>query len=117
MALDSCLNFIRLNEGNSIKFCICIDIDKLWVVIVMYELVEIYKRVMVFKSCYNFVTAPFYINEWWNLTNPKFINVRIWSCWNTSLNFVNVNESITPGTPLILIQWPRRDICVTLTHF
>ena len=63
MALDSCQNFIRLNEGNSIKFCICIDIDKLWVGIVMHQLVQIYNRVMVFKSCYNVVTALFYKNE------------------------------------------------------
>ena len=37
------LNVLKLNEGNSIKFG--------WVGIVMYQLVQIYNKVMVFKSC------------------------------------------------------------------
>ena len=45
------LNISRLNEGNLIRFCIWIDIDKLWFGIVMHQLVQIYNRVMVFKSC------------------------------------------------------------------
>ena len=44
-------NMSRLNEGNLIKFCIWIDIDKLCVGIVMHQLVQIYNREMVFKSC------------------------------------------------------------------
>ena len=36
------LNISRLNEGNLIKFCIWIDIDKLWVGIIMHQLVKIY---------------------------------------------------------------------------
>ena len=40
-----------------------LDIDKLWVGIVMHQLVQIYYRVMDFKSCYNFVSAPYYKNE------------------------------------------------------
>ena len=43
------LNILRINEVNLIKFCI--DIDKqYWVGIVMHQLVQIYNRVMVFKS-------------------------------------------------------------------
>ena len=45
------LNISRLNEGNWIKFCTWIDIDKLWVGIVMHQLVQIYNRFMAFKSC------------------------------------------------------------------
>ena len=45
------LNISRLNEGNLIKFYICIDIDKLWVGIVMHQLMHMYNRVMTFKSC------------------------------------------------------------------
>ena len=37
------LNILRENEMNTIKFCICIDIDKqYWVGIVMHQLVQIY---------------------------------------------------------------------------
>ena len=45
------LNILRLNEGNLIKFCKWIDIDKLWVGIVMHQLVQIYNRYMAFESC------------------------------------------------------------------
>ena len=45
------LNILRLIEGNLIKFCICIDFDKLSVGIVMDQLVQTYNRVMAFKSC------------------------------------------------------------------
>ena len=46
------LNILRMNEVNLIKFCICIDIDKQYLVgIVMHQLVQIYNRVMAFKSC------------------------------------------------------------------
>ena len=50
------LNIFRLNEGNLIKHCICLDIDKQnWVGIVMHQLVQIYNRVMVFKFRINFL--------------------------------------------------------------
>ena len=45
------LNISRLNEGNLIKLCIWIDIDKLWVGIVMHQSVQIHNRVMTDKSC------------------------------------------------------------------
>ena len=41
MTLDSCQNILRLNKGNLKKKIICIDIDNLWVGIVIHQLVEI----------------------------------------------------------------------------
>ena len=45
------LNTLRLNEGTLTKFCICIDINKFRVGVVMHQMVQIYNQVMVFKSC------------------------------------------------------------------
>ena len=62
------LNILRLNEGNLTKFPIFIDIHKLWIGIVMHQLVQIYSRAyMTFKSCKNIVSAPYYKNGWMEL--------------------------------------------------
>ena len=58
------LNFFRMNGWNITNFCLHLDIDKIWVGIV--------------------------------LTN-SLINVGILTCCNTSLDFVNISESVTSG--------------------
>ena len=63
---------IRLNEENLIKFGKCIDIDKLWVGIVMHQLVQICNRIMVFKSSKSFVSALYYKNEWMELDKLSY---------------------------------------------
>ena len=68
MALDACQNFVSAqclkNEWNMTKFCICIDIDKIQVGIVMRQILQIYNRVMALESSQNFVTVQYLKNEW-----------------------------------------------------
>ena len=59
------LNILEMNGGNLTKFCICIDIDKIHVGIVMHQFVEINNRVVSFESRQNFDSAQYLkrINE------------------------------------------------------
>ena len=50
MALDSCQNFISAKLLRLDKILQILDIDKPKVVIVRHQLLQIYNRVMVFKS-------------------------------------------------------------------
>ena len=45
-------NSLRMNQWNVIKLCICIDIDKLEVGIIIHQLLQISNRVMAINSCY-----------------------------------------------------------------
>ena len=45
------------------EFCICIDIDKSWVGIVMCEFAQIFKSYGL-DSCQYFISAQYLRNEW-----------------------------------------------------
>ena len=109
MALDPCQNFVsaqylRLNEGNLKIFCIWIDIDKLWFGIV----VQIYNRAMALKSCLEFLFLLLITRmNGWNLTN-SVINVVILACYKTSLDFVNISESVISGRLFLSYNGPEQ---------
>ena len=57
------LNILRLKERNLIKFCIRIDIDKLWVGIVMHHLVQVYNRFCLFDLILHVPSTIFQLNR------------------------------------------------------
>ena len=49
--LTHLLNSLIMNQWNVMKLCICIDIDKLYVGIIIHQLLQISNRFMALNSC------------------------------------------------------------------
>ena len=57
------LNIFRTNEWILTKYCICIDIDNIWLGIVKQAFSSIHYRVMALEWCQNFVSPQYLENE------------------------------------------------------
>ena len=57
------LNILWINLWNSIKFCLCIDIDKVKILIIEQYFLFISNRVMALDGHWNFVYAQYLVNQ------------------------------------------------------
>ena len=75
------INFVSFQyfENKLMKlyiFFICIDIDKIWVWIVMCRIAHFFKRVMALEKCYNFISSQ-YLKNWQKLAYALIL-MRYW---------------------------------------
>ena len=60
------LNILWINLWISIKFCICIDIDKMWIWMIEQYFSFIFNRVMALDWCWNIFYAQYLVDQLMN---------------------------------------------------
>ena len=108
------LNISRMNEGNLIKFCIWIDVDKL-LVLLCINWCKFIKELWPLNHVRIFFLLLVSRMNRWNLAN-SVKNVSILTCYKTSLDFVNISDSVISGRIFLSYIGPGRGhLCHTDT--